>query len=61
MRLSDLMSHLSPTQLTEIALVIFLLVFVALAVRALRRSARPAHDHAAGLPLADDAPYYDRR
>ena len=61
MRLSDLMSRLSPTQLTEIALIIFLAVFVLQALRAVRRSARPLHDPAAGLPLADDAPTYERR
>ncbi len=60
MRLSELMSQLSPTQLTEIALVIFLVVFVLQALRALRRSARPLHDQAAVLPLADDAPTYQR-
>jgi cbb3-type cytochrome oxidase subunit 3 len=61
MRLSELISHLSPTQLTEIAMVIFLTVFVAISIRALRKSARPIHDHAVGLPLADDAPSYERR
>ncbi len=60
MRLSELISGMSPSALTEIAMVIFLTVFVALALRAMRRSARPIHDHAVGLPLADDAPSYDR-
>lgn len=58
MRLSELISHLSPTRLTEIAMVLFLAVFIAVGVRALRRSQRPLHDHALGLPLADDAPTY---
>ena len=61
MRLSELISRLSPSQFTEIAMVIFLAVFVAITIRALRRSARPIHEHAAGLPLADDAPIYARR
>lgn len=61
MRLSELITHMSPSQLTEIALVIFLAVFVAIGVRAVRRSQRPIHDHAVGLPLADDAPTYGPR
>jgi hypothetical protein len=61
MRLSELVTHMSPSQLTEIAMVIFLTVFVVIGVRALRRSARPVHDHALGLPLADDAPTYGPR
>ena len=60
MRLSEMISNMSPSQLTEVAMVIFLVVFVALGLRAVRRSARPIHDHAVGLPLADDAPSYDR-
>ena len=61
MRLSELVTHMSPSQLTEIAMVIFLTVFVAIGVRALRRSQRPIHEHAVGLPLADDAPTYASR
>jgi hypothetical protein len=61
MRLSEMIANLSPSQLTEIAMVIFLTVFVAIGVRALRRSARPVHEHAVGLPLADDAPTYGPR
>ena len=60
MRLSEMISNMSPSQLTEVAMVIFLVVFVALGLRAMRKSARPIHDHAVGLPLADDAPSYDR-
>jgi hypothetical protein len=60
MRLSELISELSPSQYTEIAMVLFLAVFVSITIRALRRSARPLHEHALGLPLADDAPTYDR-
>ncbi len=59
MRLSEMIAHLSPAQLTEIATLLFLAVFVAVGLRALRRSARPIHEHAVGLPLADDAPTYD--
>lgn len=60
MRLSEMISNMSPSQLTEVAMVIFLVVFVALGLRAVRKSARPIHDHALGLPLVDDAPTYDR-
>jgi hypothetical protein len=61
MRLSELISHLSPSQLTEVAMVIFLAVFVAVGLRAVRRSQRPLHEHALALPLADDAPTYAAR
>lgn len=61
MRLSELVTHMSPSQLTEIAMVIFLAVFVAIGLRALRRSQRAVHDHAVELPLADDAPTYGSR
>jgi len=61
MRLSEMIAHLSPSQLTEIAMVIFLVVFVAVSLRALRKNQRPIHEHAVELPLADDAPSYDRR
>lgn len=52
MRLSELMSALGPTGLTEVALLIFLAVFVAVTVRAWR--AGPGeHDRSARLPLDD--------
>lgn len=52
MRLSELVSHLSPTQLTEIAMLLFLAVFVAVSVRAFARS-RADHDRAAAIPFDD--------
>jgi cbb3-type cytochrome oxidase subunit 3 len=55
MRLSELMSHMSPTTMTEIALVLFLAVFAAVGVRAYRKSQRAVHDRALMAPLADDA------
>ena len=55
MRLSELISHMSPTTLTEIALVLFLAVFAAVGVRAFRKSQRAVHARAAIAPLADDA------
>ena len=52
MRLSELMSAMSPTQLTEVALVIFLAVFVAVGIRAWRTTASE-HERAARMPLDD--------
>lgn len=54
MRMSDLISHLSPTQYTEIALVLFLFVFAAVGLRSLRKSQRAIHEAARMAPLADD-------
>jgi len=54
-RLSEWVSAMSPTQFTELALVLFVGVFVAVAIR---HGGKPrAEDHAscAALPLADDA------
>ena len=55
MKLSDLVSALSPTHYTELALILFLIVFVAVALR--HGSKRRATEHAAcaQMPLADDA------
>ena len=55
MRLSELMSRMSPTTLTEIALVLFLAVFAAVGLRACRKSQRQLHARARMAPLADDA------
>jgi cbb3-type cytochrome oxidase subunit 3 len=55
MRLSDLIPNLSPTQYTEIALVLFVAVFAAVGLRAFRRSQRAVHAEARAIPLADDA------
>ena len=54
-RLSELVSALTPTAYTELALVLFLMVFVAVAIR--HGGKRRAVEHAACalLPLADDA------
>jgi hypothetical protein len=54
MRLSELMSRLSPTTYTEIALILFLAVFAAMAFRAYRRSQRDIHAAVRLTPLADD-------
>jgi hypothetical protein len=54
-RLSELVSALTPAQYAELALVLFLAVFAAVAVR--HGGKRRAAEHAlcAQLPLADDA------
>ena len=54
-RLSELVSALTPTQFTELALLLFVGVFVAVAIR--HGGKRRADEHAAcaQLPLADDA------
>jgi hypothetical protein len=54
-RLSELVSALTPSQYAELALVLFLAVFAAIAVR--HGGKRRASEHAAcaQLPLADDA------
>lgn len=54
MRLSELVSSLTPSQFTQIALVLFIAVFVAVVWR--HGGKRRAREHAAcaQLPLADD-------
>ncbi len=55
MRLSELVSRLTPGQLTEVAMLLFFAVFIAVSIRALVRS-RAEHDLAAALPFDDGAP-----
>ncbi len=55
MRLSELVSQMSPTTFTEIALVMFLAVFAVMAARAYGRKARVDQRADAALPLCDDA------
>ena len=54
-RLSELVSALTPSQYAELALVLFVAVFAAVAIR--HGGKRRADEHAAcaQLPLADDA------
>lgn len=54
-RLSELVSKLTPSEFTEIALVLFLAVFVAVALREGSRRRAAVHAASAQLPLADDA------
>ena len=62
-RFSEWISALSPTTATEIALLIFLGVFVAVALRHGRSTRALEHAEAARLPLEDDvaAPLGDAR
>lgn len=54
MRMSELVSALSPTQYTELALVLFLAVFIAVAIRHGGKRRASEHASCAQLPLADD-------
>lgn len=55
MTMTDLVSALSPTQYTEIALTLFLSVYVAVAIRHGSKRRVAEHTACAQLPLADDA------
>jgi cbb3-type cytochrome oxidase subunit 3 len=54
MRLSELVSNMTPTIFTEVALVLFLGVFAAVSYRALRRGARAQCEQWAKIPLHDE-------
>jgi len=54
-RLSELVSKLTPAHYTEIALVLFLMVFVAVALRHGGKRRATEHASCAQLPLDDDA------
>ncbi len=55
MTMTDLVSALSPTQYTEIALALFLAVYVAVVIRHGGKRRAAEHATCAQLPLADDA------
>ncbi len=55
MKLSDIMGHANLSMYAEVAMVIFLLVFVAVAVRLFLPSRQQDLRDAARLPLEDDA------
>lgn len=57
-RISELVSKLTPSDYAQLALVLFFLVFVAVAIRHGGKRRRDEHDACARLPLVDDA---DRR
>lgn len=54
-RLSELVSSLTPAQFAEISLVLFLAVFAAVAYRHGGKRRAAEHAACAQLPLADDA------
>jgi cbb3-type cytochrome oxidase subunit 3 len=56
MRLSELMSQMSPTTFTVIGLVLFIAVFAAVVVRAYWPGTAAEHDRANRLPLEGDQP-----
>ncbi len=55
MTMTDLVSALSPTQYTELALALFLAVYVAVVLRHGGKGRAVEHATCAQLPLADDA------
>jgi len=54
MTMTDLVSALSPTQYTELALALFMAVFVAVAIRHGGKRRAAEHAACAQLPLEDD-------
>jgi cbb3-type cytochrome oxidase subunit 3 len=54
MKLSDIMSYAKLSVYTEVALVLFLGVFIAITIRTFLPSRRTELDAAARLPLEDD-------
>lgn len=54
-RLSELVGKLTPSDFTQLALVLFVAVFVAVAIRHGGKRRRAEHDACASLPLADDS------
>ena len=54
-RLSEVVSALTPTHYTELALVLFLAVFVAVAIRHGGKRRAAEHAACAAMPLADDS------
>ncbi len=54
-RLSELISALTPAEYAELSLVLFLAVFAAIAFRHGGKRRRAEHDECARMPLCDDA------
>ena len=53
--MSELVSKLTPSDFAQLALVLFFMVFVAVAIRHGGKRRRDEHEACARLPLADDA------
>jgi cbb3-type cytochrome oxidase subunit 3 len=60
MQLSEIMSHAGLALYAEVGLVIFFLVFVAVAFRVLSPSRKAAYDAASRMPLDDEHPVTPR-
>jgi cbb3-type cytochrome oxidase subunit 3 len=54
-RMSELVSKLTPSDFAQLALVLFLAVFIAVAIRHAGKRRRAEHEECAQLPLMDDA------
>jgi cbb3-type cytochrome oxidase subunit 3 len=61
MRLSELVSNLTPSAFAQIALLLFLAVFAAVALRTLGGRARHHAAEQAALPLVDDSTPHTER
>jgi cbb3-type cytochrome oxidase subunit 3 len=57
MRLSDVMSHAGLAGYAVVALVLFLVAFIAVVVRVARRSASAEFERASRMPLDDADPF----
>jgi len=55
MRLSDIMGHAGLSRFAEIALVIFMIAFIAIVIRTWAPSRRAEQERARHLPFDDDA------
>ncbi len=55
MRLSDIMSHMHLAGYAEVALIIFFIVFIAIAYQTVRRSSRSRWQADKQIPLSDAA------
>jgi cbb3-type cytochrome oxidase subunit 3 len=60
MRLSDIMSHAGLAGYAEVGLIIFFVVFLAIAARVFSPVRTPHYDAAARMPLDDDRPVTPR-
>jgi cbb3-type cytochrome oxidase subunit 3 len=60
MRLSEIMSHAGLAGYAVVALVIFVIVFVAILIRVLSPSRKREYDEAGRMPLDDEHPVHPR-
>lgn len=61
MRLSEIMSHAGLAGYAVVGLVIFFIVFVAVAIRVLSPARKREYDEASRMPLDDDTPVNPRK